>query len=95
MIQGDNLWDRMKQNAPNLGYTEQELVSTPELFVWIMVANGLTNLRRVPPRQVNVPPRSALAEVVSTVRGDPSLYAHKYFTWVEMDRCVDATGQIP
>lgn len=91
---GDNLWDRMKQNAPNLGYTEQELVGTPEIFVWIMVANGLQNLRRVPPRQINVPPRSAIAEVVTAVRNDPFLYAQKYFTWVEMDRCIDPSGKI-
>src|ERR1051325_932351 len=94
MVQGDSLWNRMKQNQPGLGYTEQELVQSPELFVWIMVANGLQNLRRVPPRQINVPPRSSLADVIATVQGDPFLYAHKYFTWVEMDRCVDNSGNI-
>ena len=86
---GDNLWDKMKANQPNLGYTEQELIDNRELFVWIMVTNRLDNLRRLPFNTLTVPTRSSLAEVVSTVRGNPATYTQKFFTWVEMDRCVD------
>ena len=85
---GDNLWDKLKANVPNLGYTEQELRDNRELFVWIMVTNRLDNLRRLPFQSLTVPTRSSLTETVNTVRANPSTYQQKFFTWVDMDRCL-------
>jgi hypothetical protein len=88
---GDNLWDKLKANEQGLRYTEQELVDSRELFVWILASNSaIDNLRWVTPRTVTVPRRSSLAEVIATVRATPDVYKPKYFTWVEMDRCLQA-----
>src|SRR5580765_7089520 len=85
---GDNLWDKLKANNPSLGYTEQELRDNREIFVWIMVTNRLDNLRRLPFGALTVPQRTSLTETVNTVRNNPSTYSQKFFTWVEMDRCL-------
>jgi len=92
MLSGDNIWDRLKRNDPGLGYSEQELVDSPELFVWIMANNGLQNLRRVPPKSLSLPPRSSLGDVIAEVRADPNRYPTKFFQWVKMDRCIDVNG---
>ena len=85
---GDNLWDRLKTNATDLGYSEEELRASPELFVWISANNGvLENFRNISPRTLKVPKRSVLPNVVVVVRADSSTYGPKYFEWVNMDRC--------
>ena|SRR5436189_1383575 len=85
---GDNLWDRLKSNTTDLGYTEEELRASPELFVWISANNGpIENFRNIPVRTLKVPKRSKLADVVVVVRADSTTYGPKYFEWVNMDRC--------
>jgi|ERR1041384_3794585 hypothetical protein len=86
---GDNLWDRLKDNKPDLGYTEEELRASPELFVWISANNSpvVENFRNIAPRPLKVPKHGKLADVVVLVRADSTAYPPKFFEWVNMDRC--------
>lgn len=87
LVDGENLWDKLKQRAPGLGYTEEDLVRNRELWAFIARANNIWDFRAVPAGRLTVPARASLPEVVVHVRVNFGHY-REVLAVVEQDRAL-------
>jgi hypothetical protein len=87
LADGDNLWDKLKERRPQLGYTEEDLVRNKEILAFIAQANNIWDFRCIPAGALRVPERASKQAVIALVRANVARYRDGLAA-VEQDRAL-------
>ena len=87
LADGENLWDKLKERSPGLGYTEGDLVRHREILAFIAQANNIWDFRAIPCGTLRVPERASREAVIAFVRANPQRY-RDVFAVIEQDRAL-------